>query len=81
MKLMIHTLQVGDVLTMVGPDGAESEPFTLAEQPGLRADAVWIYREYDAPIVVGRRYGLDSTFVLHSRRMHQTSGRHRSENG
>ena len=77
MKLMIHTIQVGDVLTMIGPDGAESEPFTLAEPLGLRSDSLWIYREFDAPIVVGRSYGLDSTFRLHSRRPQQ-SGRHRA---
>ena len=77
MKLMIHTIQVGDVLTMVGPDGDESEPFTLAEPLGLRSDSLWIYREYDAPIVVGRSYGLDSTFRLHSRRA-QHNGRHRA---
>ncbi|WP_375499090.1 hypothetical protein [uncultured Jatrophihabitans sp.] len=75
MKLLIHTIQVGDVLTMIGPDGAESEPFTLGEPLGLRRDTLWIYREYDAPIVVGRGYGLDSTFRLHSRRAPQT-GRH-----
>ncbi|WP_375481307.1 hypothetical protein [uncultured Jatrophihabitans sp.] len=68
MQLMIHTIQVGDLLTMIGPDGAESEPFTLAEPLGLRSDSVWIYREYDAPIVVDRCYGLDSSFRLHSRR-------------
>jgi hypothetical protein len=67
MKLMIHTIQVGDVLTMVGPDGRHSEQFTLADLPRLSSDAVWIYRANDAPIVVERSYGLDSTFVLHSR--------------
>ena len=77
MRLMIHTIQVGDLLTMVGPDGAESEPFTLAEPLGLRSDTLWIYREFDAPIVVDRRYGLDSTFRLHSRRG-QSVGRHRA---
>jgi hypothetical protein len=71
MKLMIHTIQVGDVLTMVGPDGQQSEPFTLAELPRLSPDAVWVYRAYDAPIVVGRDYGLDSTFILHNRRGEQ----------
>lgn len=68
MQLMIHTIQPGDVLTMVGPDGETSDAFTLAETPGLRQDTVWIYREFDAPIVVGRTYGLDSRFRLHSRR-------------
>lgn len=67
MKLMIHTIQIGDVLTMVGPDGRRSAPFTLADLPRLGADAVWIYRANDAPIVVDRGYGLDSTFTLHSR--------------
>jgi hypothetical protein len=66
-RLMIHTIQAGDVLTMIGPDGARSDRFTLAETPGLRTDSVWIYREYDMPIVVDRTYGLDSKFDLHSR--------------
>ena len=77
MRLMIHTVQVGDVLSMIGPDGAQSEPFTLAEPLGLRSETLWVYREHDAPIVVGRSYGLDSTFHLHSRR-EQRSGRHRA---
>ena len=64
---MIHTIRVGDVLTMVGPDGQHSEPFTLGDLPRLAIDAVWIYRANDAPIVVDRGYGLDSTFILHSR--------------
>lgn len=77
MKLMIHTVLPGDVLTMVGPDGAVSEQFTLAEPPGLRQDTVWLYREYDAPIVVGRTYGLESTFRLHTRRSDRGDvGRH-----
>jgi hypothetical protein len=67
MKLMIHTIQVGDVLTMVGPDGRHSERFTLGDLPRLSADTVWIYRVNDAPIVVDRSYGLDATFTLHSR--------------
>jgi hypothetical protein len=67
MKLMIHTIRVGDVLTMVGPDGLHSERFTMSEIPRLSSDSVWIYRTYDAPIVVERGYGLDSTFILHSR--------------
>ena len=78
MNLMIHTIQAGDVLTMVGPDGRRSDRFTLAEMPRLTSDSVWIYRTYDMPIVVGRRYGLDSTFELHSRRQEQ-AGRHRAE--
>ncbi len=77
MRLMLHTIQVGDVLTMIGPDGAESDSFTLAEPLGLRSDTLWIYREYDTPIVVARSYGLESTFHLHSRRDEQ-SGRHRA---
>jgi hypothetical protein len=64
---MIHTIQVGDVLTMVGPDGRRSGRFTLADVPRLSPDAIWIYRADDAPIIVERGYGLDSTFVLHSR--------------
>jgi hypothetical protein len=76
MRLMIHTIRVGDVLTMVGPDGQESEPFTLAEIPRLSSEAVWVYREYDMPIVVDRSYGLDSTFRLHSRGGDRV-GRHR----
>ena len=64
---MIHTIQVGDVLTMVGPDGRHSEPFTLGDLPRLAIDTVWIYRANDAPIVVERGYGLESTFILHSR--------------
>ena len=79
MQLMIHTVLPGDVLTMVGPDCAVSEPFTLAEPPGLRQDTIWLYREFDAPIVVGRTYGLESTFWLHSRRAgHEVDGRHRT---
>ena len=68
MRLMIHTVQPGDVLSMVGPDGKVSQRFTLAEIPVLRAEYVWIYRENDLPIVVDRVYGLESSFVLHSRR-------------
>jgi hypothetical protein len=67
MNLMIHTIQIGDVLTMVGPDGRHSERFTLGDLPRLSPDAVWIYRASDVPIVVDRGYGLDSTFILHSR--------------
>lgn len=78
MKLMIHTIQVGDVLTMVGPDGQRSDPFTLAELPRLSSDVIWIYRAYDAPIVVDRGYGLDATFVLHGRRTDDHAGRHRA---
>jgi hypothetical protein len=77
MKLMIHTIRVSDVLTMVGPDGAQSEPFTLGEMPRLTTDFVWIYRAYDVPIVVERGYGLDSTFILHSRNGEHI-GRHRA---
>lgn len=76
MQLMIHTIQVGDVLTMVGPDGLQSDLFTLAEMPRLTAEHIWVYREFDMPIVVDRSYGLDSTFVLHCRRGSQV-GRHR----
>jgi len=67
MRLMIHTIQVGDTLTMVGPDGRQSEPFTVGDLPRLTPDFVWIYRCNDAPIVVDRSYGLESTFVLHAR--------------
>lgn len=67
MRLMIHTIQVGDILTMIGPDGLRSAQFTLADRPRLSPDAIWIYRASDAPIVVERAYGLDSTFELHSR--------------
>jgi hypothetical protein len=77
MKLMIHTVQVGDALTMVGPDGQCSERFTLAELPRLTSQSIWIYREFDAPIVVDRGYGLDSSFVLHSRNGEHI-GRHRA---
>lgn len=77
MNLMIHTIRSGDRLTMVGPDGQQSDQFTLAEMPILRSDSVWLYREYDAPIVVDRTYGLDATFVLHSRRPPHV-GRHRA---
>ena len=75
MNLMIHTIQPGDRVTMVGPDGQLSDQFILAEVPILRRDAVWLYRENDAPIVVDRTYGLDSTFVLHSRRPPQVGRR------
>jgi hypothetical protein len=68
MNLMIHTIQPGDQLTMVGPDGQRSAQFTLAETPILRGENVWLYREYDAPIIVERTYGLDASFILHSRR-------------
>jgi len=64
---MIHTIHVGDVLTMIGPDGLRSARFTLSDYPRLSPDVVWIYRADDAPIVVERSYGLDSTFELHSR--------------
>jgi hypothetical protein len=64
---MLHTIQVGDVLTMVGPDGRRSEQFTLADLPRLSTDTIWIYRANDVPIVVDRSYGLDATFILHSR--------------
>lgn len=67
MKLMIHTIQVGDELTMIGPDGRRSERFLLGDLPALRSDHVWLYRAGDAPIVVERSYGLDSTFLLHAR--------------
>jgi len=67
MRLMIHTIQVGDTLTMIGPDGLRSARFVLADHPRLSQDAVWIYRANDAPIVVDRSYGLDSTFELHCR--------------
>ena len=73
MRLMIHNIRVGDLLTMVGPDGLRSDPFRLADVPRLSSDAVWIYRVDDAPIVVARRYGLDSTFVLH-RRLDEPTG-------
>jgi hypothetical protein len=77
MRLMIHTVQIGDVLTMVGPDGSASEVFTLTELPRLTSDSIWIYRAFDAPIVVERGYGLDSTFILHSRNGEHI-GRHRA---
>lgn len=67
MKLMIHTIQVGDELTMIGPDGERSERFVLGDLPALRCDHVWLYRVDDAPIVVDRAYGLDASFWLHSR--------------
>ncbi len=80
-QLMIHTITAGDELTMIGPDGLRSDPFTLAEMPALRSGAVWLYREYDTPIVVDRTYGLESTFELHSRRgqrSDEAGGRHRA---
>lgn len=67
MRLMIHTIHVGDTLTMIGPDGLRSARFTLADHPRLSQDVIWIYRVDDAPIIVDRAYGLDSTFDLHSR--------------
>lgn len=67
MRLMIHTIQVGDTLTMIGPDGSRSARFTLADRPRLSPDAIWIYRANDAPILVERVYGLGSTFELHCR--------------
>lgn len=67
MKWMIHTIQVGDELTMVGPDGRHSERFTLSDLPRLSGDTIWIYRANDVPIVVDRSYGLEATFILHSR--------------
>jgi hypothetical protein len=67
MNLMIHTIQVGDELTMIGPDGERRARFVLGDQPALRWDYVWLYRVGDVPIVVDRCYGLDSSFVLHSR--------------
>ncbi|WP_375474654.1 hypothetical protein [uncultured Jatrophihabitans sp.] len=74
MRLMIHTIQVGDELTMIGPDGRRSERFTLADMPLLKPDTVWLYREFDAPIIVGRTYGLDASFELHSRRVIRPHG-------
>lgn len=76
---MIHTIAPGDVLTMVGPDGQRSEVFTLAETLGLRSDMVWIYREYDAPIIVARTYGLESSFHLHNRRGNRQIEQHVSD--
>lgn len=73
MKLMIHTIQVGDELTMVGPDGQRSDPFVLADLPALRRDYLWLYRVGDSPIVVARAYGLDATFELSAR--HGVDGR------
>ncbi|GAB2478173.1 hypothetical protein [Jatrophihabitans fulvus] len=67
MRLMIHTIQPGDELTMIGPDGRRSERFVLGDLPALRCEHVWLYRRDDAPIVVDRNYGLDSSFELHSR--------------
>lgn len=67
MRLMIHTIQPGDELTMIGPDGRRSERFVLGDLPALRCEHVWLYRRDDAPIVVDRAYGLDATFVLHAR--------------
>jgi len=67
MRLMIHTIHVGDTLTMIGPDGLRSASFTLADHPRLSQDVIWIYRADDAPIIVDRAYGLDATFELHSR--------------
>lgn len=67
MRLMIHTIHVGDTLTMIGPDGLRSARFTLADYPRLSQDVIWIYRADDAPIIVDRGYGLDATFELHSR--------------
>ncbi|WP_073392491.1 hypothetical protein [Jatrophihabitans endophyticus] len=64
---MIHTIQPGDELTMIGPDGQRSERFVLGDLPALRCDYVWIYRMGDAPIVVDRAYGLDATFEFHTR--------------
>ena len=64
---MIHTIHVGDTLTMIGPDGLRSARFTLADHPRLSPDVIWIYRVDDAPIVVDRGYGLDATFELHGR--------------
>jgi hypothetical protein len=64
---MIHTVQVGDTLTMIGPDGLRSARFVLADHPRLSQDAIWVYRANDAPIIVDRAYGLDATFELHSR--------------
>lgn len=75
MNLMIHTIQVGDELTMVGPDGACSDRFVLGDLPALRCDYVWIYRVNDCPIVVERAYGLDATFDLHARRGVASLGR------
>lgn len=73
---MINAIRVGDVVTMIGPDGVRSDMFTLAEVIDVTSkDVVWIYREYDAPIVVGRTYALDSVFELHSRRSER---RHRA---
>jgi hypothetical protein len=71
---MIHTIKVGDTLTMIGPDGLRSARFTLADQPRLSQDAIWIYRANDAPIVVERAYGLDATFDLHSRLSEPSGG-------
>ena len=67
MRLMIHTIHVGDVLTMIGPDGLRSARFTLADHPRLSPDFIWLYRANDAPIIVERAYGLDASFELHSR--------------
>jgi hypothetical protein len=64
---MISRIQVGDRLTMIGPDGRVSRPFTLADTPRITPHFVWLYRGDDAPIVVDREYGIDSTFLLHAR--------------
>jgi hypothetical protein len=66
-RLVISRIQVGDRLTMIGPDGQVSRPFTLADAPRITTTCVWLYRGDDAPIVVDRRYGIESTFLLHSR--------------
>ena len=67
MRLMINTVQRGDVVTMVGPDNARSVPFVLQEVPWSDGQYIWILRCDDAPIVVPHQYGVDSTFLLHSR--------------
>jgi hypothetical protein len=74
MRLMLHTIQVGDTLTMIGPDGRQSEPFTLADMPRLTPEFVWLYRCNDAPIVVDRCYGLGSAFELHARPTQESRG-------
>jgi hypothetical protein len=64
---MINTVQRGDVLTMVGPDGKRSMPFVLQDVPWTDGDFIWILRCDNAPIVVPHQYGVESSFQLHSR--------------
>lgn len=67
-RKMIHCVRGGDTVTLLTPDGVESEQFVLAEPISLEGEEVWIYRENDVPMVVPRPVALESSFNLYGRR-------------